>query len=111
MLRNVELTAPYGHAGEFADLELFIDHYSQSDAKLRAYAAADVPEPLLRAGLLQDNIEQIIATRDFRILPVAFDAEFSRQLTAFMHALTDDRARKLSKATPPRVPSGLRVER
>jgi cytochrome c peroxidase len=111
MLRNVELTGPYGHAGEFSDLFLFIDHYSQSADKLRAYAAADVPDPVLRSSLLEDNKEQIIATRDFRILPVAFDAEFTREVTAFMLALTDDRARKLSSVTPSHVPSGLPVDR
>jgi cytochrome c peroxidase len=111
MLRNVELTGPYGHAGEFDDLALFIDHYSRSADKLRAYAAADVPEPLLRAGLLEENKEAIIAARDPIILPVAFDTVFVRQVTAFMLALTDSRARDLFRFTPRKVPSGLSVDR
>jgi len=111
MLRNVELTGPYGHAGEFTDLKRFIDHYSQSAEKLRAYSQADVPDLLLGATLLTDNTESIIATRDFRILPVAFDDEFAGKLTSFMHALTDDRARNLSHLTPRKVPSGLPVDR
>ncbi len=111
MLRNVELTGPYGHGGQFADLALFIDHYSRSADKLRAYAASDVPEPLLALTMLEDNKEAIIAARDPRILPVAFDAEFTRQVTAFMLALTDERARDLSRFVPRRVPSGLPVDR
>jgi cytochrome c peroxidase len=111
MLRNVELTGPYGHAGEFADLALFIDHYSSSADKLRAYSAADVPEPLLRESLLADNREAIIATRDPLILPVAFDSVFTRQVSAFMLALTDRRARDLSHFTPRRVPSGIPTDR
>lgn len=111
MLRNVELTAPYGHAGEFADLSLFIDHYSQSADKLRAYTDADIPDPLLRATLLEDNKESIIASRDPLILPVAFDDLFVRQVTAFMLALTDPQARDLSRFTPRKVPSGLPVDR
>jgi cytochrome c peroxidase len=111
MLRNVELTGPYGHAGEFVDLAAFIDHYSRSADKLRAYTAADVPEPLLRATLLEDNKEAIIAARDPLILPVAFDSIFTRQVTAFMLALTDDRARDLSRFSPTKVPSGLPVDR
>jgi cytochrome c peroxidase len=111
MLRNVELTGPYGHAGEFADLAAFIDHYSRSADKLRAYTAADVPEPLLRATLLEDNKEAIIAARDPLILPVAFDSIFTRQVTAFMLALTDHRARDLARFSPMKVPSGLPVDR
>jgi cytochrome c peroxidase len=111
MLRNVELTGPYGHAGQFDDLARFIDHYSRSADKLRAYTAADVPDPLLRSLLLRDNTEAIIATRDPLILPVAFDSVFTRQVTAFMLALTDKRARDLSRFTPRRVPSGLPVDK
>jgi cytochrome c peroxidase len=36
-LRNVELTGPWGHDGAFTDLRGFIDHYSESDVKLRTY--------------------------------------------------------------------------
>lgn len=111
MLRNVEITGPYGHAGEFADLALFIDHYSSSADKLLAYTAADVPDPLLQATLLEENKEQIIATRDPLILPVSFDAEFTADVTAFMLALTDKRVRNLGKFVPNKVPSGLPVDR
>jgi hypothetical protein len=34
-----------------------------------------------------------------------------RQLTAFMRALTDERARQLADVIPERVPSGLPVDR
>lgn len=111
MLRNVELTGPYGHAGQFADLEGFIDHYSESADKLRAYGVDAVPDPLLREALLEDNKEAIIATRDPVILPASFDAEFTRQVTAYMHALTDARARNLDRLVPREVPSGLAVDR
>jgi cytochrome c peroxidase len=111
MLRNVELTAPYGHAGQFSSLSAFIDHYSRSADKLLAYASADVPEPLLTSTLLEDDKDAIIAARDPRILSVAFDSVFTRKLTAFMTALTDDRARDLSRFVPRSVPSGLPVDR
>lgn len=111
MLRNVELTAPYGHAGEFADVAQFIDHYSSSADKLRAYSSVDIPELLLSGTLLEDNKEAIIASRDELILPVQFDTVFVRQVTAFMLSLTGQRARNLSHFTPRRVPSGLPVDR
>lgn len=109
-LRNVELTGPYGHAGQFAELDAFIDHYSRNDEKLLAYTDADIPEPLLRATLV-DNKAAVIDTRSPFIRPAAFDAVFVRRVTAFMGALTDDRARDLLHVVPGRVPSGLPVER
>ena len=109
-LRSVELTAPYGHAGEFADLARFIDHYSRSDLKLVAYSDADIPDPLLR-GTLVDNTDDVIETRDVRILGVDFDEAFVEDVTAFMLALTDDQSRDLSRTIPKKVPSGLPVDR
>lgn len=110
MLRNVELTAPYGHAGEFEHLAPFIDHYSQSADKLRAYGPTDIPDPVLQ-GTLLDNVEEIIATRDPLILPVSFDEEFTQRVTDFMLALTDRRAVDLERFVPKKVPSGLPVDR
>lgn len=48
-LRNVELTAPYGHDGAIVDLRDFVDHYSESDLKLRSFDANQLEEAL-RAG-------------------------------------------------------------
>lgn len=111
MLRNVELTGPYGHAGQFAELDRFIDHYSQNADKLRAYGADDVPEPLLRGTLLTDNVDAILDARDPLILSAMFDESTVRLLTAYMSALTDDRARSLERLVPRSVPSGLSVDR
>ena len=36
-LRNVELTGRWGHAGQFTTLRAFVDHYSESDVKLRNF--------------------------------------------------------------------------
>ena len=52
MLRNVELTGPFGHAGQFDDLGRFIDHYSLNADKLRAYADTDIPQTLLTGTLV-----------------------------------------------------------
>ncbi|HKK27501.1 MAG TPA: cytochrome c peroxidase [Gemmatimonadota bacterium] len=109
-LRNVELTGPYGHAGQFADLPAFIDHYSRNAARLRAYADADIPEPLLR-GTLVENREAVLAARDTLILGAEFDSTFVREVTAFMRSLTDERARHLEDLVPHSVPSGLPVPR
>jgi cytochrome c peroxidase len=108
-LRNVELTAPYGHDGSIASLRDFVRHYSQSDLKLMAYDASTL-EPALRGTLLPTQ-RDIIARRDPLVLGVVFDDATADQLTAYMSALTDDAARDLRALVPARVPSGLPVPR
>lgn len=107
-LRNVELTAPYGHDGAIVDLRDFIDHYSESDLKLRAFDVNQL-EPLLRPTL-RPNVEQILATRDPLLQGVVFPAQVVDEVTEFMLALTDPAARDLRRLTPRRVPSGLPVD-
>jgi cytochrome c peroxidase len=108
-LRNVELTGPWGHDGAFTDLRAFVDHYTESDLKLRAFTT-DALEPLLQ-GTLQPTREAILATRDTLLRGVVFPPGVIDEVTAFMTALTDPAARDLSGAVPARVPSGLPVDR
>jgi cytochrome c peroxidase len=107
-LRNVELTGPWGHDGAFTDLRAFVDHYSESDVKLRAFTT-DALEPLLQ-GTLQPTQEAILATRDTLLRGVVFPPGVIDEVTAFMTALTDPAARDLSRVVPERVPSGLPVD-
>jgi cytochrome c peroxidase len=108
-LRNVELTAPYGHDGAITDLREFIAHYSESDKKLLAYDPMQL-DPSLRPTLLP-NAADIIAQRDTIILGVVLTDSIINSLTDYMSALTDDRARNLTPVTPRHVPSGLPVDR
>lgn len=107
-LRNVELTAPYGHDGAIIDLRDFIAHYSESDIKLRNYSVLQL-EPLLH-GSLQPTLAGILATRDTLLDGVVFDDQTIDEVTAFMRALTDPAARTLAWAVPQRVPSGLPLD-
>ncbi len=108
-LRNVELTGPYGHDGAIVDLRSFIDHYSQSDAKLLAYDPNQL-EPLLRSTLVP-NATPVIAQRDTLIVGVVLTDSLENRLMDYMSALTDPRARDLTRLVPVRVPSGLPVDR
>lgn len=108
-LRNVTLTGPYGHDGAFADLRAFIDHYSESDVKLRSFDPATL-EPLLQ-GTLELNFDAVIADRDTIIQGVVLAPTVVDQLTTFMTALTDPAATDLRRTIPFRVPSGLPVDR
>jgi len=107
-LRNVVLTGPYGHDGAIADLHGFIEHYSESDLKLRSFDPTTL-EPLLQ-GTLVFNFDAILANRDTIIRGVVLPATVVDQLTSFMSALTDRAATNLNHTVPPRVPSGLPVD-
>jgi cytochrome c peroxidase len=108
-LRNVELTAPYGHDGAFFSLRAFVAHYSESDLKLNAFDGSDL-EPALRGTLLH-NFDGILATRDTLLRGVVFADQTIDEVTEFMKALTDPAARDLSGIAPATVPSGLAVDR
>lgn len=107
-LRNVEITGPYGHDGSILSLRGFVEHYSESDKKLRAFDPSPL-EPLLR-GTLLPNADAVLATRDTLLNGVVLTEELVGQLMAYMSALTDPAARTLGRVTPKRVPSGLRVD-
>jgi cytochrome c peroxidase len=107
-LRNVELTGPYGHDGAIVSLRAWVDHYGQSDAKLRAYDPSQL-EPLLQ-GTLLPTAADILLTRDTRLRNHVIPAESVDQITEFLKALTDPASRDLSRFVPARVPSGLSID-
>lgn len=108
-LRNVELTAPYGHDGAFTDLRAFVDHYSVSDVKLQEFNT-DLLEPLLQGTKLH-TVQAILARRDTLLQGVVFPDQTIDEVTEFLKALTDPAARNLARVTPAHVPSGLPVDR
>ncbi|MCW5934896.1 MAG: right-handed parallel beta-helix repeat-containing protein [Fimbriimonadia bacterium] len=84
-LRNVALTAPYMHNGQFATLEEVLDFYSKGGGRGQG----------LEVPLQDDKIRKFDLT----------DQE-KADLVAFMLSLTDDSAKP---SIPRRVPSGLPV--
>jgi cytochrome c peroxidase len=107
-LRNVELTAPYGHDGVFFSLRDFVAHYSESTLKLQNYDITQL-EPLLQ-GTVLDNFTDILATRDGRLSTLVMSEQEIDDITEFMKALTDPGARTLIGVIPMRVPSGLSID-
>ena len=107
-LRNVALTAPYGHAGAFTSLASFIRHHVDPgrdyapDAILPALATADDFAPLRDAAEMR-------AIRDASAPMPALDDTEIAQIEAFLAALTDPWARESD--IPRNVPSGLPVDR
>jgi cytochrome c peroxidase len=107
-LRNVELTAPYGHDGAFFSLRDFVDHYSESATKLMNFNVAQL-EPALQGTVLPTQAD-ILTTRDPLLTGVVFSDQIIDEVTEFMKALTDPAARNLQGVVPGRVPSGLSVD-
>jgi len=122
-LRNVEFTAPFGHAGQIVDLRDFVAHYSVNfDANGQPIGVVPGPsqnlrewdptqiDPRLQPTVL-NNFDDIIADRD----PLFFTGspirpEFVDPITAFMIANSDYRSiRRAAKSAPRYVPSGLPV--
>ena len=94
MLRNVALTAPYGHNGAFATLEGIVRHHLDPDGSRAAWRPADAKLPAvpwLAATdfvILSDRREvaRQAAVRDIESLSLT-DADV-QDIVAFLHALT-----------------------
>lgn len=116
MLRNVALSAPYGHNGAWPTLEAAVRHHLDPAGALAAWApalAALPPAPWLEksdfAGF-QDRAEMARLAARIDIAPQVLDDGEVADLVAFLHALTGTAAIEGRLGRPARVPSGLEVE-
>ncbi|NKB90360.1 MAG: c-type cytochrome [Acidobacteria bacterium] len=112
-LRNVELTAPYGHDGAYSTLANMVRHYRDPARELRAYD----PNQLILPSRVDLDAEDLVVMSDpARVAAIAASnqARPSRldnvdvaDLVAFLRSLTDPSARDLGALVPDSVPSGL----
>jgi len=111
-LRNVALTAPYGHAGSRRTLEAFladhttgtaIAHYDRSQAILPPLPVEDWME-------MNDPV-QVRAIEAAAVHGITLDADQITALVAFLNTLTDPVALTGRLGVPDAVPSGLPVPR
>jgi cytochrome c peroxidase len=114
-LRNVALTAPYGHAGAYATLEAVIRHHMDPVASLYAYDRSQAILPELPGAedwrILDDPAEMAAIAAANELAPMALsDAEIA-DLIAFLEALTDSAGAEGRLGVPESVPSGLPVDR
>lgn len=115
-LRNVALTAPYGHNGAYPTLHDMIRHHS-APAQARANWTPDMarlPATTRFAGvdfaIQQDSREMARQAAVLDINPVTLSEAEIADLTAFLHALTGDTADTRPLGRPDDVPSGLPVD-
>jgi len=118
MLRNVELTAPYGHNGAYPTLEGIVRHHLDPEGALATWSpeTANLPEaPWLSAidFVVWNDTREMARQARFRDLDaIALTDENVADLVAFLKGLTGT----TSVSAPPHgvpdtVPSGLPVDR
>ena len=114
-LRNIALTAPYGHAGAYNTLDAVVHHhlnplkgledYDIRESRLPhrpdldAYDGYAMNDPSIRAAIAAAN----------ELPPVELRESDIRALIEFLHALTDTSALDMRSDVPASVPSGLSV--
>jgi cytochrome c peroxidase len=111
-LRNVAVTAPYGHAGSHATLEGFIRDHLDPLAALSAYDAGQLVLPDLDVSdfrVLEDPAEMAAIAAAVTQPAVAMDDSQIAALVAFLGSLTDPAAAAGRLGVPTSVPSGLDV--
>lgn len=116
MLRNVALTAPYGHNGTYPTLEGIVRHHLDPGAALAVWSRDLVSLP--EAGWLlhgdyqvwKDPREMARLTRQIDIDPLTLSDEEIAEILAFMNALTGTESIKGRLGRPEFVPSGLPVD-
>jgi len=112
-LRNVALTAPYGHSGAYPDLKTTILHHTNP-----AYAVANFDSTTVRmpqtftlttadAAVMQDPNMVKDLIKQSEITKIDLSDEEINQLIEFLHCLTDPKSINLLQDVPHRVPSGL----
>lgn len=115
-LRNVTLTAPYGHAGAHRDLEAFLTFHADPVTGLRAYDPAqsllpDLPDTKPDLAAWNDPAERAAIAAAVQAAPVRLTAEQRADIMAFLKTLEDPVAISGRLGIPDAVPSGLPVDR
>ncbi|MEM6826013.1 MAG: cytochrome c peroxidase [Pseudomonadota bacterium] len=116
-LRNVALTAPYGHNGAYPTLEGIVRHHLNPAAARAAWTPdmAQLPDaPWLTAidFVIRDDAREMArqaAVIDIEPVSGLGDREIA-DLIAFLHALTGKTAETRPLGRPDAVPSGLAVD-
>lgn len=116
-LRNIALTAPYGHDGAFARLEDVVYHHLDPKVSLMAYTADfakldqsfDTGSRSDMAALMdQDELLAIASANE--LPPVPLTKNEVSAILAYLDCLTDETSLLAGRGVPRSVPSGLTVD-
>jgi cytochrome c peroxidase len=114
-LRMVTETAPYGHAGAYADLRAAVRHMLDPATSFDRYERAQAVLPPLDSGrpdwsILDDPTERAPIRAANMLAPVTLGETEIDALLAFLATLTDETARAGRLGIPDTVPSGLPLD-
>ena len=115
-LRNVALTAPYGHNGAYPTLAGIIRHHLDPAAARAQWKIADANLPYapwiaaVDAAINEDVRESARQAKAAQAINVDLSTGEIGDLVAFLNALTGSSARDRPLGRPVRVPSGLNVD-
>jgi cytochrome c peroxidase len=116
-LRNVTLTAPYGHAGAFADLAAYLRQHAAPGSALHGYHPENAVLPAMDLGKpdlvpAPDGADYAGIAAAVTVPPVTLSEGEIADLLAFLKALEDPVAVVGGRmGIPETVPSGLPVDR
>ncbi|WP_299750033.1 cytochrome c peroxidase [uncultured Boseongicola sp.] len=116
MLRNISLTAPYGHNGAYPTLEGMVRHHLDPTSALalwnRDMAKLPAAPWLEEADFIvqYDTREMDRQRRKIDIEPVSLLDQDIADLVAFLESLTGQTARTRPLGRPKTVPSGLTID-
>ncbi len=112
-LRNVTLTAPYGHGGAFDDLEAVIRHHLDPTGSLASYDRSQARLPsrpdldALDFQAMDDAVVLNAIANANELGRTSLSNQEIGDLIDFLHALTDPAMLDLRDDVPAGVPSGL----
>jgi len=115
-LRNVALTAPYGHNGAYPTLEGIVRHHLDPAEGFASWRPemARLPEVPWLAGsdflTLEDARERARLAARVDLEPTLLDEENIRSIVAFLNALTGTESVRGRLGRPDAVPSGLEMD-
>lgn len=115
-LRNVALTAPYGHNGAYPTLAGIIRHHADPLGALQAWTPDMAQLPTadhiaqIDFVIQSDSREMARQIAAISITPVALTETDIADLEAFLHALTGETAAQRPLGIPASVPSGLPLD-
>ena len=114
-LRNVTVTAPYGHDGAYATLAGVVRHHLDPVGSLMRYDLSQAVLPDLPGAVddwvLSRPAEMAAIAAANELAPVALSEAELADLLAFLESLTDPASLKGRLGVPETVPSGLEVPR
>lgn len=114
-LRNVALSAPYGHTGAYDSLEAVVRHHLNPVASLHHYDEGQTTLPArsdLNASdgiVMSDPVRRNAIAGANELRAVKLRKSEVQALLAFLHTLTDPAALDMRGDVPASVPSGLPV--